>query len=322
LRGQPVADEVVPSGVDERAAGERGLAICQAAALDALPQTIRQTVEHTHRAPDRTVGVDENSSLKISFWRPHIKNIDIEGDLNYLSVVLHISGHRIWRAGHPTPSEPGSVNTHPFEVARWRFEGASSYLPVHIPFALLSGVSECLFGRELRQDQIWVPLGTRDPRLCQVMRSVHHGCVSALTPTNLILDSWALILSEILLRQFSSYAGKYSRVSLGKLPARGVALVIDYVEANLDRDLRLNALAKVSAMSTYHFARRFKATVGISPHVYVVVRRVRRAQHMVRHTRSPLAEIAARCGFSSQAHFTTAFQRILGVSPGEYRRAL
>lgn len=320
--GQRIAIEVSPSGADERAAGERGLAICQSAALDALPKTMKQTVEHTHRAPDRSVGIGESSSLKISFWHPHIKNIDIEGDLNYLSIVLHISGHRIWRNGHPTPSEPGAVGMHPFEATCWRFDGVSSYLPVHIPFALLSGVSECLFGRELRQDQIWVPLGTRDPRLCQVMRSLHHGCVSALAPTNLILDSWSLILSEILLRQFSSYSGKYSQVSFGKIPARGVALVIDYIEANLDQDLRLAALAKVSAMSTYHFARRFKATVGMSPHAYVVVRRIRRAQHMVEQMRSPLAEIAARCGFSSHAHFTTAFQRILGVSPGEYRRAL
>ena len=98
------------------------------------------------------------------------------------------------------------------------------------------------------------------------MRAIQSGCLSTIAPTNLILDSrWSLILSEILLRRFSSHAGKYARTSLGKIPSRGVALVIDYIEANLDQDLRSAALAKVSAMSTYHFARRFKETVDVSP---------------------------------------------------------
>jgi transcriptional regulator GlxA family with amidase domain len=94
------------------------------------------------------------------------------------------------------------------------------------------------------------------------------------------------------------------------------------IEANLDQDLRLETLVKVSAMSIYHFARRFRDTVGMSPHAYVVVRRIRRAQHMIKHMRSSLNAVATACGFSSQPHFTTAFQCILGVSPDEYRRSV
>lgn len=97
--------------------------------------------------------------------------------------------------------------------------------------------------------------------------------------------------------------------------------VVDYIEANLDRDLRLSALANVSAMSVYHFARRFKETLGVSPHAYVLSRRLDRAQCMLRQRQATLAQVAAACGFSSQAHLTTKFSSAFGVTPGKFRQA-
>jgi AraC family transcriptional regulator len=83
----------------------------------------------------------------------------------------------------------------------------------------------------------------------------------------------------------------------------------------------LASLADVASMSTYHFARRFKETIGMSPHAYVLCRRIRRAQEMLNDGQSSLTQVAAACGFSSQAHFSSVFGRSLGVTPGEYRRA-
>jgi AraC family transcriptional regulator len=315
-------DKASAGGDGESAAGERGLAICRAAASDATPKYLKQVIENLDRTPTRVLGVDASSSLKISFWDTNLPEYHIDGDLNYLSVVLQISGGRIWLDEHPTPGEPGAVGMQPFDKAIWRFEGAISYLPVYIPFVLIGAVSESLFDRELRHEQIWVPPGTRDPNLCRAMRAIQSSCLSTIAPTNLILDSWSLVLSEILLRRFSSYADRYGRASFGKIPGRAIALAVDYIEANLDQDLRLATLAKISGMSTYHFARRFKETVGMSPHAYVVLQRIRRAQDMLNRNGSSLANVATTCGFASQAHFTTVFQRSLGVTPGQYRRAV
>ena len=104
-------------------------------------------------------------------------------------------------------------------------------------------------------------------------------------------------------------------------PREASALVVDYIEANIDRDLDLADLAGVASMSLYHFARRFKETVGMSPHAYVLSRRVRRAQALLDRGADSLADVAIACGFSSQAHLTTAFRHHLGITPGGYRRA-
>jgi AraC family transcriptional regulator len=234
-------------------------------------------------------------------------------------VVLHRGGGRVWRNNEPVPAEAGSVGMEPFESSRWRFEGHVSFVHLYLPFALLSDVCESMFERTFTHEQLWIPMGTRDEQLCGAMRTIQSGLL-AIEPTPLILDSWALILSEILVRNFSSHAERCARSSFGTIPSRGLAHVVDFIEANIDQDLPLASLARLAAMSVYHFARRFKETVGVSPHAYVVMRRVRRAQRMLEHGKGRLADVAAACGFSNQAHFTTIFQRSIGVTPGAYRR--
>jgi AraC family transcriptional regulator len=87
-----------------------------------------------------------------------------------------------------------------------------------------------------------------------------------MAPTALLLDSWELLLSEILVSRLSSHAERYERSSFGSIPDRSLAHVVDFVESHLGSDLDLASLAKMAAMSPYHFARRFKARLGVSPH--------------------------------------------------------
>lgn len=72
--------------------------------------------------------------------------------------------------------------------------------------------------------------------------------------------------------------------------------------------------------SPYHFARRFKETTGFSPHAYVLGRRVQHAARLLRQKLLSLKQIAAVCGFSSQAYFTTACRNQKGVTPAAFRR--
>jgi AraC family transcriptional regulator len=111
-----------------------------------------------------------------------------------------------------------------------------------------------------------------------------------------------------------------ARGPFGKLPYRGIARVVDYIESGIDQDLRLKTLADIAGMSVYHFSRRFRETVGRSPHAYVLARRMARARAMLSRNDIPLAQVALACGFASQALFTTAFHRSLGITPGSYRR--
>lgn len=95
-----------------------------------------------------------------------------------------------------------------------------------------------------------------------------------------------------------------------------------YIEAHLDTNIGLDALAALCGMSTEHFVRMFKATTGQPPYQYVISRRVERAKQLLVGNRETLADIALACGFSHQEHLTRMFRRITGVTPGRYRSSL
>lgn len=103
---------------------------------------------------------------------------------------------------------------------------------------------------------------------------------------------------------------------LGK---RLLARVTDYIDTRLDTSLSLSELAGVAGMPVDSFARRFKAETGMGPHAYVIARRVRRAQSLLRSSRMPISALALELGFSSQSHFTSTFQRLTGTTPRSYR---
>jgi len=69
-----------------------------------------------------------------------------------------------------------------------------------------------------------------------------------------------------------------------------------------------------------HFARSFKATFGIPCHQWLTQRRIERARGLLASSDTALAEIANQCGFADQAAFSRVFHRVVGLSPGQWRR--
>lgn len=118
---------------------------------------------------------------------------------------------------------------------------------------------------------------------------------------------------------------KYGRRAIAAEPGNGlprleVEKLVAFVEAQLAFDLGLVELATLTGYSPDHFARLFKKSLGVSPHQYLLSRRVERAKTMLRDAKHSLAEVAHACGFSSQAHFSAVFKQHTGVTPGVYRR--
>lgn len=109
-------------------------------------------------------------------------------------------------------------------------------------------------------------------------------------------------------------------VSVEPLPPRILRRVRDRIEAGLDTEVSLAALAKESGYSRAHFLRMFRAATGQTPHQYVLERRLSAAQRLLRQSNMLLVDIALQCGFSSQTHMNDVFRKRLGITPLEYRR--
>jgi AraC family transcriptional regulator len=105
----------------------------------------------------------------------------------------------------------------------------------------------------------------------------------------------------------------------GDLPAYRLRRVTEYIEENRHRDLPLGELSSLVHMSPYHFARLFKRRTGVSPHRFLIRRRIDEARALLVAGKLPIAEIARSVGFRTPSHFTTTFRRITGMTPSEYR---
>ena len=96
--------------------------------------------------------------------------------------------------------------------------------------------------------------------------------------------------------------------------------VQEYIEENLDKSITVRDLSAVLYRTQAHFSRAFKRTFGLSPHAYVLRRRIERAGQLMLEGNTPLSEIALRCGFTDQAHFSKRFRLHTGATPTAWRR--
>jgi AraC family transcriptional regulator len=96
----------------------------------------------------------------------------------------------------------------------------------------------------------------------------------------------------------------------------------ELIESRLGADLSLAEVAEVCELSVAQFARAFKRSTGLPPYRYLLERRLERAGELLLFSQLPLADVAISCGFADQSHFTKAFQKRVGTSPGSFRAAV
>jgi AraC family transcriptional regulator len=108
---------------------------------------------------------------------------------------------------------------------------------------------------------------------------------------------------------------------LRTLPSRvAVRNVMDRISDEYAGPLTLAELAATANQTPLRFLREFTRAAGMTPHAFITERRLQAARQMLEHSDASLTTVAAECGFSHQSHMGSVFRRILGLTPGEYRR--
>lgn len=97
-------------------------------------------------------------------------------------------------------------------------------------------------------------------------------------------------------------------------------IVIDHINANLDKPLPVDDLAKVSGLSRAHFSRVFAESEGVPPAEFVLQQRMQRAAKLLTKAAFiPVKEVAIMSGFDDANYFSKVFRRIYGINPTEFR---
>lgn len=97
---------------------------------------------------------------------------------------------------------------------------------------------------------------------------------------------------------------------------------LELIQARLSEDISLDELAAEVQLSTFHFARLFKQSVGVPPRVHLTRLRVEKACELLEQTDLPVTEIAQEVGYSSNQVLARVFLKHRRMSPSDYRRTV
>jgi AraC family transcriptional regulator len=202
------------------------------------------------------------------------------------------------------------------------------------PIAYLRSTSECLMyylprsafnaiadkGDAPRIQDLQHPpgIGADDPVIRALSAVILPAFENPGTVSRMFLDYVTLAVAVHLAQ---TYGGEVPRQRKpGGLSRRNMRRVEEIIDANLGEDLSLTTLAQECGMSASHFGRAFRRSVGVTPHRWLLLRRIEVAKELLCNGTRSLCEIGLDCGFGDQSHFTRVFRNFVGVGPGEWRR--
>lgn len=188
------------------------------------------------------------------------------------------------------------------------------YLPVHSVRRVVEDLEAPALGFELRD-----PAFAKDPVLTRLADEVLAEMRSGERTSRLRVDLLTQDIAIQLVRRWSNVETRRPSERGGLAPWQ-VRRVTDYLEADLARNVTLAELSAIAELSSCHFCRAFKQSLGLAPHQWLRARRMEKARELLETTDLPVIEVGALVGLENPSAFATAFRRHVGASPSAYRR--
>jgi AraC family transcriptional regulator len=200
----------------------------------------------------------------------------------------------------------------------WYWHARSKVIVITIEPAKLDRFARAELGLILTDRQLRDVPQAHDPELCgsgvMLLDALRLGGASS----EVVYESLSRVFLVKLLQRYGEERHEALELARG-FTAQAYKRVLDHVAENFGQPIAIEDLARVAGLSTAHFSRLFRQTLGDTPYQFVMDYRVERAKQMLGDRERPLIDVALACGFSDQPHFTRIFKRLTGRTPREWR---
>lgn len=215
---------------------------------------------------------------------------------------------------------PGGVTLAPRgHYGRWRIAGEATVSNIYLGAERLQASADVL--AEGRAFELLDRVNHVDPRLFSIMRMI---CMEVENPgphARIFLEEAVDLFCVELLRSHSTLGRLALRPLQGLAPWQ-VRRVVAHMQECLAHEVSLQELADLVGISRYHFCNAFRKATGHAPHEYLTRLRMHAACDLLSRTRLPIVDIAVSVGYGTPSAFSTAFRRVMGVSPRDFRQRL
>jgi AraC-like DNA-binding protein len=187
-----------------------------------------------------------------------------------------------------------------------------AYVPIDFIHEILSEISDSTGSLRYFRDPV-----TFDPEVSQ--RLLHALWLFDQHPHDLLEAQSCFIqaIADLYIRHAQPH---YAPKPLKHNPAI-IRKACELIRARATENLSLEEIAREVGLSRFHFLRLFKAFTGLSPHAYLLLRRLELVKALIEQG-YPLVQTAYEAGFADQSHMTRRFKSAYGITPGQYQQAL
>jgi AraC family transcriptional regulator len=187
-----------------------------------------------------------------------------------------------------------------------------SVLSIRIPdSAVMEAARERLSDRSL---EVIPRRLVTDDRLTHLLFALDAERARGYSTGKLFVDCIEIALANLLLTSFNTVAPRAIPRKGGMAP-RVLRRVIEFMHANIDKQIGLKDLADCAGLSSSHFSFQFRASTNQSPHQYMLRLRVEQSKKLLADSRLSVLDVGLEVGFSNQRHFATVFRNSVGVPP-------
>lgn len=230
-----------------------------------------------------------------------------------IQIVQKINGQT-----HERCLNPGNISLIPAGVSSewvWKQSSGVDILHLYLNPAFVCQIAEA---NDCCSDQIAIAnyLGISDLQIQHIglalKAELETGCLSG----SLYAEALATALAIRLLKHYSVLSERPTLLkNLSTVSRHNLEAVTHYIEDHLAADLTLASLASQMRVSPSHFVYLFKRSLGLTPHQYVIQRRIEQAKQLLWHGELSISEVATQVGFADQSHLNRHFKRLTGRTP-------
>jgi AraC-like DNA-binding protein len=241
-------------------------------------------------------------------------------------IVVALSGcdHHYQKIGSVVrhrPTRANDVSTMPRGAtvsAAWRVSGeAMETLVVELDEALFQTFAPEIVSDRFSRGHLRAETYAQRPELAALSTVLRREVDEGSRRGRLFCDS--VIRSIALEVAMGCWSVPVTFPDLGDPSDRRVRRAVDYIEAHYLTDIALAEIASAAGLSVSALTVQFRRSMGMSPYSYVIDRRLRHAESLLRKTMMPIAEVALAAGFADQAHLTRVFRMRRQTTPKRLR---
>lgn len=215
--------------------------------------------------------------------------------------------------------QPGDIAIIP-AGARYsiRFAGPAEFLIMSLDEELVSCARQWVNGQTSELKVKWCQ---RDRFIRETIQNLRTTIEQKRQSGKIYAETLATSLALHILRNLGreGECGRSNRGGHG-LSREQLQKTIEFIASTPYREISLATMSRAAGLSPFHFSRMFKLSTGLSPHQFVLRRRLEVGAEALVARKTPISDIAAELGFADQSHFTMHFKRFHGIAPAAYRR--